>query len=418
MSKRRDPNPTFDLFIPLMNDLPLKDQREVMERPFFSLQKRKRLKPIEYRSPDGEAWVKVEAMPAYGMATIWDADILIWAASVLNRMKEQGVNDLPRTLTTTTYDLLRAIRRGTGGRDYTELQAALSRLETTSIRTSLRAPKRRTEAQFGWLDGWSLEVDPATEQPRGMTITLSNWVYEGIVSERSLLTMHADYFLLTGGLERAVYRIARKHAGSQRGGWTCRVELLREKAGSDAQPKEFNRMLRKIIEADQLPEYTMTMTKTAEGARQCCSSCAARPRRPSCTPGWRPNASAMSVTRPIAAAPAKWTTLWTASRGAGRANYRGFTHRCLGNRGKLPRNPGRRVAKERQNRESAPTREQLSGFHPPFDDSNMSPGRPSNRRGFTHHSVGVSPTLLSGFHPPNHGVSPTSGMNKPLNCKA
>src|SRR3546814_8885853 len=29
VSKRRDPNPTFDLFIPLMNDLPLKDQREV-----------------------------------------------------------------------------------------------------------------------------------------------------------------------------------------------------------------------------------------------------------------------------------------------------------------------------------------------------------------------------------------------------
>ena len=266
MTKRRDPNPEFDFFIPLMNDLPLKDQREVMERPFFSLQKRKRLKPIEYRSPDGEAWVKVEAMPAYGMATIWDADILIWAASVLNRMKEQGVNDLPRTLTTTTYDLLRGIRRGTGGRDYSELQAALSRLETTSIRTSLRAPKRRTEAQFGWLDGWSLEVDAATDQPRGMTITLSNWVYEGIVSERSLLTMHHDYFLLTGGLERALYRVARKHVGQQRGGWTCRLEVLREKTGSDATPKEFARMVRKIIEADQLPEYTMTITKTTEGA--------------------------------------------------------------------------------------------------------------------------------------------------------
>src|SRR3546814_20008781 len=82
---------------------------------------------------------------------------------------------------------------------YTTLvRSALSRLETTSIRTSLRAPKRRTEAQFGWLDGWSLEVDPATEQPRGMTITLSNWVYEGIVSERALLTMHVDYFLQIG----------------------------------------------------------------------------------------------------------------------------------------------------------------------------------------------------------------------------
>lgn len=265
MTKRRDPYPAFDFFIPLTNDLPLKDQREVMERPFFSLQKRKRLKPIEYRSPDGEAWVKVEAMPAYGMATIWDADILIWAASVLNRMKEQGINDLPRTLTTTTYDLLRGIRRGTGGRAYQELQAALQRLETTSIRTSVRAPKRRTEAQFGWLDGWTLEVDPETDQPRGMTITLSNWVYEGIVRERSLLTMHQDYFLLTGGLERAIYRIARKHAGQQRGGWSCRVELLREKTGSDSKAKEFNRMLRKIIEADQLPDYSLSMTQTVDG---------------------------------------------------------------------------------------------------------------------------------------------------------
>src|SRR3546814_2024902 len=41
VSKRRDPNPTFDLFIPLMNDLPLKDQREVMERPFFRSEERR-----------------------------------------------------------------------------------------------------------------------------------------------------------------------------------------------------------------------------------------------------------------------------------------------------------------------------------------------------------------------------------------
>jgi hypothetical protein len=48
MTKRRDPSPEFDFFIPLMGDLSLKDQRETMERPFFSLQKRKRVKPIEY----------------------------------------------------------------------------------------------------------------------------------------------------------------------------------------------------------------------------------------------------------------------------------------------------------------------------------------------------------------------------------
>ncbi len=266
MTKRQNPNPEFDLFIPLMGDLPLKDQRETMERPFFSLQKRKRVKPIEYSSPDGETWVKIEAIPAYGMATIWDADILIWAASTLNRMREQGVNDLPRTLKTTSYDLLRAIKRDTSGRAYQELQAALQRLQTTSISTSIRAPKRRTKAGFNWLDKWTLEVDPDTDQPRGMTITLSDWVYEGIMGERSLLTMHQDYFLLTGGLERALYRIARKHAGNQKGGWTCRVEVLRDKTGSDSKPKEFNRMLRKVVEADQLPDYAMQMTATADGS--------------------------------------------------------------------------------------------------------------------------------------------------------
>ena len=264
MSKRRDPNPEFDLFIPALGDLPLKDQREVMERPFFSLQKRKRLKPIEYHSPDGEAWVRVQAIPDYGMATIWDADILIWATSTLNRMKQQGLNDLPRTLTTTPYDLLRAIKRSTGGRDYQELQAALLRLQTTSITTSIRATKRRQKSGFNWLDSWTFDTDADTDQPRGMTLTLSDWVYEGIVNEKSLLTMHPDYFLLSGGLERALYRIARKHVGSQQGGWTCRVEVLRDKTGSDAKPKEFNRMLRKVVEADQLPEYGMELTETAD----------------------------------------------------------------------------------------------------------------------------------------------------------
>ena len=264
MSKRRDPNPEFDLFIPRLGDLPLRDQREMMERPFFSLQKRKRLKPIEYTSPDGQAWVKVESIPAYGMATIWDADILIWATSTLNAMKERGVNDLPRTLTTTPYDLLRAIKRSTGGRDYQELQAALQRLQTTSISTSIRASKRRQKAGFNWLDSWTFDTDPDTDQPRGMSVTLSDWVYEGIVTEKSVLSMHPDYFLLSGGLERALYRIARKHAGQQRGGWVCRVELLREKAGSDAQPKEFNRMMRRVVELDQLPEYAMLIVETAD----------------------------------------------------------------------------------------------------------------------------------------------------------
>ncbi len=255
----------FDLFIPLMRDLPLKDQRETMERPFFSLQKRKRLKPIEYQSADGEVRVKVEAVPAYGMATIWDGDILIWAASALNRLKAEGRNDLPRELKTTAYDLLRSIQRDTGGKGYVELKAALDRLATTTIFTSIRA-KRGRDSRFSWLDSWSVEVDPITDKPIALKITLSNWVYEGVINEKSVLTMHPDYFQLSGGLERALYRIARKHAGDQEQGWTCRVSLLHEKSGSDSAPKEFARMLRKIVENNDLPEYDLTFTTAGDNS--------------------------------------------------------------------------------------------------------------------------------------------------------
>ncbi len=259
-------NTQFDLFIPLMRDLPLKDQRETMERPFFSLQKRKRLKPIEYKSPDGDVWVKVEAVPAYGMATIWDGDILIWAASALNRLKAEGRNDIPRELKTTAYDLLRSIQRDTGGKGYVDLKAALDRLATTTIFTSIRA-KRGRDSRFSWLDSWDVEVDPVTEKPIALRITLSNWVYEGIISEKSVLTMHPDYFQLSGGLERALYRIARKHAGDQETGWTCRVNLLHDKTGSDSAPKEFSRMLRKIIENNDLPEYDLSFVTAGDGSQ-------------------------------------------------------------------------------------------------------------------------------------------------------
>src|SRR3712207_5564391 len=104
MANRRSADPQFVLFVPFLTDLPLRDQREMMERPFFSLAKRKRLKPINYQSRDG-IFVRVSANPEFGMATIWDADVLIWAASVLNELRKRGQNELPRTLRFHPYEV-------------------------------------------------------------------------------------------------------------------------------------------------------------------------------------------------------------------------------------------------------------------------------------------------------------------------
>src|SRR3954451_3330807 len=124
----------FRLLTYYIADLPLRDQRETMERPFFSLSKRKRVKPIDYRSPDGKVWVEVSPHQKYGMATIWDADVLIWAASQILEHKRRG-EVLGRVLRFRPNELLRAIGRvdkRTGkasGERYTDLKAALDRLK-------------------------------------------------------------------------------------------------------------------------------------------------------------------------------------------------------------------------------------------------------------------------------------------------
>ena len=261
----------FDLFYPYLTDMPLRDQRETMERPFFSLAKRKRVQPIKYTSPDGTIWVEVRAVPEFGMATIWDADILIWVTSVLTNMKDKKVNDVPRTLQFHPSDLLRGINRHVGGENYERLRAALARLQSTTIQTNIRSHengkgKRRTR-QFSWIESWREDVDESTGQSRGMELTISEWLHEGILMDGGVLAIDPDYFRLTGGRERWLYRVARKHAGGNDGrGFTISLPTLFEKSGAEGAYRRFKFELKRIAEGDELPEYHLEWIEKTAGS--------------------------------------------------------------------------------------------------------------------------------------------------------
>lgn len=265
----------FDLFLPYIADLHFRDQREMMERPFFSLAKSKRVKPIDYTSPDGKLWVHVSANPDYGMATIWDADILIYCASVLADMARRGLNDVPRKLHLMPYDLLRAIGRPTTGRAYELLGQALDRLVATTIKTNIRAEagrepggtggagmgaRGRREATFSWLDGWTQLVDERTERSRGMTLELSNWFYEGVLMKGGVLSIDRAYFAISGGRERWLYKVARKHAGGTgEGGFAIAMPTLFEKSGAEGEYRRFKFELLKLAEKNGLPGYDLAI---------------------------------------------------------------------------------------------------------------------------------------------------------------
>jgi len=252
-------NAQFDLFLPYISDLPLRDQRETMERPFFSLSKRKRLKPIEYVSPDGKLFVNVYPNPEFGMATIWDADILIWAASYLNSMKKKGINDIPRELHVQPYDILTTVGRRPGGREYQLFTEALGRLQSTTIRTNIRPPKgSKKDNQFSWIDSWTGLVNEETNRSQGVRITLSDWFYKGVLEEGGLLSIDPAYFTITGGRERWLYRVARKHAGDQPGGFAIAMPTLFEKSGAEGTYRRFKFEILAIVRRNNLPGYFLT----------------------------------------------------------------------------------------------------------------------------------------------------------------
>jgi plasmid replication initiation protein len=263
-AKRSSIDSQFDLFLPYLADLPLRDQREMMERPFFSLAKTKRVKSIDYTSPDGKLWVNVSANPSYGMATIWDADILIYCASVLADMARRGVNDVPRTLHIMPYDLLRAIGRPTTGRAYELLGQSLDRLVATTVKTNIRAENRR-EATFSWLDGWTQLVDEKTERSRGMTLELSNWFWEGVLMKGGVLSIDRAYFDISGGRERWLYRVARKHAGGAgEAGFAIAMPTLFEKSGAEGEYRRFKFEIIKLAEKNALPGYDLAIEGLGE----------------------------------------------------------------------------------------------------------------------------------------------------------
>lgn len=93
----------LELFHPVPRDMALRDAQDLMSYPFFSLAKSRRLKPIQFEA--GGASIRVEAVPEHGMATIWDADILIWAASHIVEARDAGFKT-SRLMSATPFEML------------------------------------------------------------------------------------------------------------------------------------------------------------------------------------------------------------------------------------------------------------------------------------------------------------------------
>jgi plasmid replication initiation protein len=169
--------PKLEIFRSLPGELAARDSQDLMAYPFFSLAKSKRIEPIVFCTK--RVSITVEGTLKYGIATIWDADILIWAASQIVEARDQGL-PTSRHIAGTPYEILRFVGRGTDKHSYDRLKAALARLQSTAVATSIRQSASRRLRQFSWINEWKEQTN-AAGHPEGISLILRDLKFPSIL---------------------------------------------------------------------------------------------------------------------------------------------------------------------------------------------------------------------------------------------
>ena len=253
-----------DFFVPTLYDVGNRDSRSIMDVAVFRLSKKEKRagEVIHYTLPDG--YVEVKSGPD-GMASIWDYDIVLMLVSHLtesmNRYRE-GQGEKPgRSFRPHVSEILKFCRKGDGGKQSDDVEAALDRLKGTTIKNVRERPSpngqrimREVEAE-GLISSYKVVSRTDNGKIAAVEIEAPRWLHQEITEGKrpEVLTVHPDYFLIEPGIGRFIYRQARRAAGKNQAVWA--FQTLYERSGSAGTLKKFTFTLRKLIEANDLPEY-------------------------------------------------------------------------------------------------------------------------------------------------------------------
>jgi plasmid replication initiation protein len=231
-----------------------RDMMEIMEYPYLSLSKN-RTAPINYEreTSSGLIKIKVSCHPPHYVASIYDWDIIMFVESKMQEIMNSGSDIPPRTLIIPRHELLKSLHKHEGNKQNKDLHSSLTRLKTTVIETSVRNEDKKYDC-FGWLDSWGYTERKDIKE---IKITISQWLYDGICKKGALLKVKPEYFDITSGLKKFLYRTARKHVGTQNDSWSISLETLYEKSSVERDLRKFKYDLKKVVYDNDIPGYLL-----------------------------------------------------------------------------------------------------------------------------------------------------------------
>jgi plasmid replication initiation protein len=235
---------------------PLRDVIDLMEFPFVSLSK-DRTNPLIYESEDKTQKVVISGHRGHFIASIYDWDIILVVAGKIQETLNNGSDISSRKITIPRHALLKDLHRHGGRKEQKDLEKSLARLQLTGINTTINNKDGRYVEGFGFIESWRYSERKSDRETKIIQITLSEWLYELCCAQGSLLKSNSLYFDITSGLQKFLYRTARKHAGNNRGGWEFSLEKLYEKSGSEGNVRKFKSKLKAAVIENGLPDYSM-----------------------------------------------------------------------------------------------------------------------------------------------------------------
>lgn len=267
----------FSLFVPTIYDAPVKDDVNLMDVAPFSISKNRRATMIRYELKD--SIITVDGSAEHGLATVFDYDIFLHMVSYLaeeaRRYHLNAGKGLRPTLPARVYKphashILKFCRRSSGGQQYKSLEAALDRLAGTRIKSvPLHGGKRREVVNVPLIDKYRIVSETSNGNIDEIEIYIPTWVYDMVVREKGapqILTLNPDYFLISQGLGRMVYRLARRAAAKAEARYS--IEEVHKRSGSPQALPQFSQMLRQLVTSTKMfpfPDYDLDLVDGQSG---------------------------------------------------------------------------------------------------------------------------------------------------------
>ena len=236
-----------------------RNERNLMLFPFCSTAKAKRVKGIRYISADGKRWLEVTANYDYGMAKIWDFDVLRFALSKAGEVALQ-VSYFPSFIDFTAYECLKAIGRDTkAGKNYIWIEEAFDRLVSTTYKGNIfKEDEDRSEVftlinieyrknQQGQVDKIRMHFNQRIQESAKL---------------RGLLTIDKTVLREEAGIKKRLLELVTVSIGKE-SSWTVGLKRLQALCAHEGELKAFKRQLKEY----KLP-WIISFSKTTSNSEK------------------------------------------------------------------------------------------------------------------------------------------------------